>query len=45
MVRDRFDISAACADILQAIHSGTDASVINRHAPVFSQYRDPPAHS
>jgi hypothetical protein len=35
----------AGADIVQAIHSGQDASVINRHAPVFSQYRDPPAHS
>jgi len=40
MVHHRFDISAASADIVQAIHSGQDASVINRHAPVFSQYRE-----
>jgi hypothetical protein len=40
MVHHRFDISAAGADIVQASHSGQDASVINRHAPVFSQYRD-----
>jgi hypothetical protein len=35
----------AGADIAQAIHAGQDASVINRHAPGFSQYRDPPAYS
>jgi hypothetical protein len=35
MVHHRFDISAADAGIVQAIHSGQDASVINRHAPVF----------
>jgi len=45
MVHHRSDISAMGADIVQAIHSGKDASVINRHAPVVSQYRDPPAHS